>query len=85
MAIISQVASYGSYAGLGCTVLGSCPKYFLNHHTLGNADQKQEAASFRLERVILPVGITLVFFFQAFKLYIKKSIRLLVQSMVSTS
>lgn len=69
MAIISQVASYGSYAGLGCTVLGSCPKYFLNHHTLGNADKKQEAASFGLERVIFPVDFTLVFFFQAFKLY----------------
>lgn len=63
MAIVSQVASYGSYAGLGCTVLGSCLKYFLNHHTSGNADQKQEAASFGLERVIFPVDFTLVFFF----------------------
>lgn len=39
-------------------VLGSCPKYFLHHHTLGNADKKQEAASFSLECVICPMDFT---------------------------
>lgn len=40
----------------------SWPKYFLNHHTLRNADKKQAAASSGLEWVICPVDFTSFFF-----------------------
>lgn len=58
-------------------VLGSWPKNFLNHHALGNAVKKQEAASFGLKHVIFPVDFT-VFPTpappQALNLYIKKKV-----------
>lgn len=50
--------SSGSHTGLGSMVLGACSKYFLHHHSLGNADKKQEAAGFSLGCMSCQVDFT---------------------------
>lgn len=60
-AVYGHHYSSGSHTSLGCIVLGSCSKYFLHHHTLGNADEKREAAGFSLGCVICQADFTGVF------------------------